>query len=427
MRIEGLLCIRIGPYFNMLVDVRVIFKFLTPTYLALFRDWQSPALISSDLPRPPSTRRCHIPAGRGCVALLDPFSLCETPAELSTDEAQGEIRGRTQPPRTPTLVYPQPPQRRIKYGAAHLLRRVCGNLDLGPFSLRETDPKNAQTASTTKYGSAQPPKTPTRTLYDNKTSTAPHTRRSGDLHYMIPDPTNAQARLRAKHGSVQPPRPPDPQVSATYTTTNQIRCQTPASAGVWHDEVLSPSTKPDKAEIRARMQPLKTPASDSHDLYGSNTVPHTRFGGSLPFPTQKPARRGHDQPQHDISCAAQAPSAWPPNTTINQTLYHTPASAGVITSGLPSLILSESEDPTQGPSPKRPQLTRRRIKHGTTHPLQQPTHEATLPRAQIHQSARISRARDLIQPTTAPSPKQNPADKDTTRKPATRLTEHPQE
>ncbi|KAF9508992.1 hypothetical protein BS47DRAFT_1365594 [Hydnum rufescens UP504] len=342
--------------------------------------------------------------------ILDPFSLRETPAELSTDEAQGEIRGRAQPPRTPTLTYPQPPQQQIKYGAAHPLQQVCGNPGSGPFSLRETDLKNAQTTSTAKYGSAQPPKTPTRTLYDNETSTAPHTRFGGDLHYVIPDPTNAQARLRAKHRSAQPPRPPNPQVPATYMTTNQIRCQTPA-------------------------------------LAGSFSLHQTRQGRNM-----------------GAHAATQDPNLRLPTIYMNQTWCHTPTEAGVVVSGLPSLqnddIPSHPEPclraktRPEGPVPKRPQPTQQWIKHGTTHPLRQPTHEAILLRAQICQSARISCMRvcttmqmnevteekeshthhsgvaifkDLIQPTTAPTPKQNPADKDTTRKPTTRPTEHPQE
>ncbi|KAF9506335.1 hypothetical protein BS47DRAFT_1367444 [Hydnum rufescens UP504] len=207
------------------------------------------------------------PPGRGCVALLDPFSSAKPQPNYPQMRPRVKYGGaRSHPGLQPSCILN--PHNDESSTALHTRQS-----SLGPFSLRETDLKNAQTTSTTKYGSTQPPKTPTHTLYDNETSTVPHTRFGGDLHYMIPDPTNAQARLRAKHGSAQPPRPPDPQV-------------------------LSPSTKPNKAEIWARAQPLKTPTSDSprsiwikhgatHPLWRVPSLPHAkaRLTGTRPTPS----------------------------------------------------------------------------------------------------------------------------------------------
>ncbi|KAF9508476.1 hypothetical protein BS47DRAFT_1365946 [Hydnum rufescens UP504] len=213
--------------------------------------------------------------GRSCVALLDPFSLRETPAELSTDEAQGEIRGHAQPPRTPTLAYPQPPQQQIKYGAAHPLQRVCGNPGLGPFSLHETDPKNAQTTSTAKYRSTQPPKTPTRTLYDNETSTAPHTRFSGCVAIL------GQAQGQTRECAA-------PQTARPSSTRNL------------HDE--------------------------------SNTVPDARFGGCLAQLGSFSLHQTRQGQNTGTRAATQDPNLRLPMIYMNQTRCHTPAEAG-----LPSL------------------------------------------------------------------------------------------
>ncbi|KAF9505379.1 hypothetical protein BS47DRAFT_1368102 [Hydnum rufescens UP504] len=241
------------------------------------------------------------PPGRGCVALLDPFSSAKPQPNYPQMRPRAKYGGaRSHPGLQPSRILN--PHNNESSKALHTRFGGCVAI-LGPFSLCETDPKNAQTTSTAKYRSTQPPKTPTRTLYDNETSMVPHTCFGRDLHYVIPDPTNAQARLRAKHGSAQPPRPPDPQVSATYMTMNQIRCQTPASAGSF---------------------------SLHQTRQGRNT-------GPFPSPRKSPPDGDTTNPQHNISCAAQARSARPPNTMINQTLYHTPTSAGVITSGLPSL------------------------------------------------------------------------------------------
>ncbi|KAF9508759.1 hypothetical protein BS47DRAFT_1365750 [Hydnum rufescens UP504] len=337
------------------------------------------------------------PPGCGCVALLDPFSSAKPQPNYPQMRPRVKYGGaRSHPGLQPSCILN--PHNDESSTALHTCFGGCVAI-LGPFSLRETDPKNAQTTSTAKYGSAQLPKTPTRTLYDNKTSTVPHTRFGGDLHYVIPDPTNAQARLRAKHRNAR--------FGGCLARLGEL-----FHYAVYHDAkraalaallalfmVLSPSTKPDKAEIRAHAQPLKTPTSDSPRsiwIKHGATHPLRRVCGSMrsvPFPMQKPTQRGHDQP--------------------------------------PARHFMRSPSP-ECPAPKyddQPNLVPRTRFSGCDNirsPLT-PTHEATPPRAQICQSARISCARDLIQPTTTPSPKQNPTDKDTTRKPATRLTEHPQE
>ncbi|KAF9504972.1 hypothetical protein BS47DRAFT_1368418 [Hydnum rufescens UP504] len=136
-------------------------------------------------------------------ALAGFLPLPNSPSEEHTDKARVKYGGTCSHPGPQPLCIPNPYNDESST-ALHTCFGGCVAI-LGPFSLCETNPKNAQTTSTTKYGSAQPPKTPTRTLYDNKTSTAPHTHFGGDLHYVIPDLTNAQARLRAKHRSAQPP------------------------------------------------------------------------------------------------------------------------------------------------------------------------------------------------------------------------------
>ncbi|KAF9504964.1 hypothetical protein BS47DRAFT_1368414 [Hydnum rufescens UP504] len=302
------------------------------------------------------------PASAGVVILgfLPPPN---SPSEEHTDKAWVKYGGTCSHPGPQPLHIPNP----YNDESSTALHTRFG----GSFSLCETDPKNTQTTSTAKYGSAQPPKTPTRTLYDNETSMAPHLLRRGHpLCDTQPNKCTGQAQGQTQE------RP-------LWRVFGTIRFFLPPP---------NPTRlKYGRACSHSRPQPL-TP----HNLYESNTVPHTRFGGPSP---ECPAHKYDNQPN-----------------LIPHTRF----------GSHPEPCLRAKTQP-EGPVPKCPQPTRRWIKHGTTHPLQQPTHEATLPRAQICQSARIPHARDLIQPTTTPSPKQNPANKDTTRKPTTRLTKHPQE
>ncbi|KAF9505698.1 hypothetical protein BS47DRAFT_1367876 [Hydnum rufescens UP504] len=100
----------------------------------------------------------------------------------------------------------------------------------------------------------------------------------------------------------------------------------------------------------------------------------------------------------DLRCvvvSAQALSAQPPNMMINQTLYHTHFSrCGSIRSPL-TVTLSESQDLTQGPSP------------------QMPTTGMTMDKTWHHTPA-VAGPDPPHHPHQAPSPKQNPANKDTT-------------
>ncbi|KAF9520901.1 hypothetical protein BS47DRAFT_1357275 [Hydnum rufescens UP504] len=160
----------------------------------------------------PHTRRS------GCVALLDPFSLRETPVELC---AEGEIRGCAQPPKTSTFAYPQPLQRRIKYGATptsvlspsakpdpenaqtmhheiqdatHPPKRVCGNIRFShstkPPSKESADKARAKYGRARSHPGPQPSRIPNP--YNDESSTAPHPLR----------------QRTTKHRSAQPPKTP---------------------------------------------------------------------------------------------------------------------------------------------------------------------------------------------------------------------------
>ncbi|KAF9518940.1 hypothetical protein BS47DRAFT_1358571 [Hydnum rufescens UP504] len=171
----------------------------------------------------------HTHPGR-CVALLGPFSPCETPPEECTDRTLGEIQWQAQPLKTPTVVYPQHMMKQIQChtpakagqvqdetwdcAATHTPQpsifrnvyedetntvphtcfgRVYHNakraapaallalLLLSPST--KPDPNNAQTTPTMKYGSAQPPKTRTPStickIHDNASNMVPHTRFGG--------------------------------------------------------------------------------------------------------------------------------------------------------------------------------------------------------------------------------------------------------
>ncbi|KAF9503273.1 hypothetical protein BS47DRAFT_1369660 [Hydnum rufescens UP504] len=215
---------------------------------------------------------------------------------------------------TPTLAYPQPHNDESSM-ALHTHFGGCVAI-LGPFSLHETNPKNAQTTSTAKYGSAQPPKTPTRTLYDNETSTAPHTCFGG------------------------PGSGPNTGVCSPQTAQPSSTCNL-------HDD--ESNTVPD-ARFSGCLARL-----GSFSLHQTRQGQNTGARAATQDPNlQLPTIYMNQTRCHTPAEVAQALSAWPPNTTINQTSYHTPTSAGVITSGLPSLTLSESQDPTRGPSPQTP-------------------------------------------------------------------------
>ncbi|KAF9507552.1 hypothetical protein BS47DRAFT_1366552 [Hydnum rufescens UP504] len=176
--------------------------------------------------------RRHTPAEAG-VWQYQAFSLCETQPEQCTDNTHREIweRAATQDPNT--LDYLQNTRRRLKYGATHPLRRVCGNI-----------------------------------MY---------------LHCAIPDPTNAQIRPRAKHGSAQPPRPP----TLDYPhLTKQIRHHTPASAAPLSLRETPSDEWPEKAysEIRSA-QPIR-PQPPSLKNYNpmTNQICHTpASAGTFPL------------------------------------------------------------------------------------------------------------------------------------------------
>ncbi|KAF9512617.1 hypothetical protein BS47DRAFT_1363028 [Hydnum rufescens UP504] len=83
----------------------------------------------------------------------DTFSLCETPAKLCADKAQGEIQGCVQPPRALTLTYPQP--------LATTKQVWCHTpAEAGSFSLHETSAKLCTGKAQGKiWGCTQPPRT----------------------------------------------------------------------------------------------------------------------------------------------------------------------------------------------------------------------------------------------------------------------------
>ncbi|KAF9504537.1 hypothetical protein BS47DRAFT_1368709 [Hydnum rufescens UP504] len=202
-------------------------------------------------------RRCHIPAGVRLCGTIRSFLLRETPAELSTDEAQGEIQGHTQPPMTPTSRILNPHNDE----SSMALHTRFGSL--GPFSLRETNPKNAQTTSTVKYGSAQPPR-PQLAPYMTTKQVQRHTPASADARFggclaRLGSFSLHQTRQGQNTGARAATQDPNLQLPTIYM--NQTRCHTPAEAA----RHLMRSPSPECPAPKYDDQP--------------NLVPHTRFGG----------------------------------------------------------------------------------------------------------------------------------------------------
>ncbi|KAF9507132.1 hypothetical protein BS47DRAFT_1366880 [Hydnum rufescens UP504] len=155
----------------------------------------------------------------GCVALLDPFSLRETPVELC---AKGEIWGCAQPPKTSTFAYPQPLQQRIKYGATPTLvlspsaKPDLENAQTMHHEIQEfshsVKPPSRESAdkARVKYGRVRSHPGPQPSCipnpYNDESSTAPH-----PLRFFLPlrNPTRRMHRqCTTKHRSAQPPKTP---------------------------------------------------------------------------------------------------------------------------------------------------------------------------------------------------------------------------
>ncbi|KAF9520902.1 hypothetical protein BS47DRAFT_1357276 [Hydnum rufescens UP504] len=168
----------------------------------------------------------------GCVALLDPFSLRETPVELC---AEGEIRGARSHPR------PQP-SRILNPTTTNQVRRHTHFGGCIRFFLPPRNPiRRMHRQCTTKYRSAQPPKTPTlecpQPIRRRNEYGATHPLWRVFLTLRNPHPKNPRTRLGRNTGVCAATQDLNPRVSPTPTMTNQVRRHTPTS-------VLSPSTKP---------------------------------------------------------------------------------------------------------------------------------------------------------------------------------------
>ncbi|KAF9502866.1 hypothetical protein BS47DRAFT_1369955, partial [Hydnum rufescens UP504] len=187
---------------------------------------QSPVL---NLIRFYSTKLKQARDGATHPAAADPFSLCETPVELC---AEGEIRGRAQPPKTSTFAYPQPLQQRIKYGATP-------TSVLSPSV--KPDLENAQTMhhEIQECAATQDPDSQVPTTHTTTKRVRRHTpTKAGFLTPRNPHPKNPWTRPGRNTGMRTATQDPNPCISPTPTTTNQVWHHTPTS-------VLSPSAKPD--------------------------------------------------------------------------------------------------------------------------------------------------------------------------------------
>ncbi|KAF9504117.1 hypothetical protein BS47DRAFT_1369026 [Hydnum rufescens UP504] len=113
---------------------------------------------------------------------------------------------------------------------------------------------------------------------------------------------------------------------------------------------------------------------------GAKSVPHTRFSGLLSFVKTHPMST-QASPQY---AQPPKPKGPPPETMIDEPVYHTPASAGVwflppVKTHLTSTWASPqyAQPPKQrGPAPR----TRRSMKPRTTHPLRQALSQRENPR-----------------------------------------------
>ncbi|KAF9515491.1 hypothetical protein BS47DRAFT_1360939 [Hydnum rufescens UP504] len=230
----------------------------------------------------PHTRRS------GCVALLDPFSLRETPVELCT---KGEIRGRAQPPKTSTFAYPQPLQRRIKYGATP-------TLVLSPSA--KPDPENAQTMhhEIQECAATQDPDSRVPTTHTTTKRVRRHTPTLvGFLTPRNPHPKNPRTRPGRNTGVRTATQDLNPRVSPTPTTTNQVRRHTHFGGCIRQRTTKHRSAQPPKTPTLEYPQPIRR-----RNKYGATHLLWRIF--SL---RKTPVQRIHGQGPGEIQACAQPP------------------------------------------------------------------------------------------------------------------------
>ncbi|KAF9515492.1 hypothetical protein BS47DRAFT_1360940 [Hydnum rufescens UP504] len=293
----------------------------------------------------PHTRRS------GCVALLDPFSLRETPVELC---AEGEIQGACAATQDLNLRVSSTPtttnqvRRHTHFGGciraapAALLALL---MVLSPSA--KPDPENAQTMhhEIQECAATQDPDSRVPTTHTTTKRVWRHTPTlAGFLTPQNPHPKNPRTRLGRNTGVRAATQDLNPRVSPTPTTTNQVRCHTPTS-------VLSPSAKPNPENAQTTHHETQECAATQDP---DSRVPTTHTTAKQIFSLCKtPIQRIHGQGPGEIQACAQ-----PPKTLTLD--YSQPIQRGGLKYGAthpPKRVLSPSAQPhlknaTQDPNPE---------------------------------------------------------------------------
>ncbi|KAF9509103.1 hypothetical protein BS47DRAFT_1365502 [Hydnum rufescens UP504] len=215
---------------------------------------------------------------RAALAALLVFSLHETPIRSMHQQCLGEIRVCVQPPKTPTLDYPQPIQRDLKYGATHPLQ--WSRFFLPPRNCPEECTDNTH-HEIWECAAAQDLNPRPSASYTMTVGVA--TLCSFSLHET--DPKNAQTMTMGVHTR---PRPPDIQISTTHTTMKQVQHHTPTSVFPFVKPTSDKRT--DKAQVKCAH--VRSHTRSHHSTIGNQyndetyPAPHTRFSSKCTDPTQ---------------------------------------------------------------------------------------------------------------------------------------------
>ncbi|KAF9519577.1 hypothetical protein BS47DRAFT_1358160 [Hydnum rufescens UP504] len=273
---------------------------------------------SAQLPRP------RLLIIRNAIYMTTQQIWCHTPAEV--DNAHPEIRERAaaqDPNPRPSASYTT----RIKYNATHPPKRV-----LSPCA--KPHPKPAQTKAKAKYGRTQAPESPAPNTHGDchdELNMIPYAAAAGLFSHHETSPT--QEYIDKAQGEIWAhAQPPKMTLKHLYTTTNRIRCHTPASAGFLPPRNLHAMNAPTRP---GRTTGARTATQDSNTRLSTTNTTMNRIRCHTPAKAgtfshcETPPKASTDEAQGEIPTYAATRKPSNHNEKLNM-IPHTRFSGCVV-------------------------------------------------------------------------------------------------